>query len=441
VTTVTRTTGAGAPPPAPEGTAPPGRPSATPARALARLLAAVAVIAAVMIALGLAPLLVFIVAVIVIVMVHELGHFATAKWSRMKVTEYFVGFGPPIWSTRRGETEYGVKPILLGGYVKIPGMTMMEEIDAADEPRTYRQQPFWKRIVVGSAGSFMHFVMAFVLAYVAVVAFGAPTSNVSTTVAAFETWSGHARTAAQAAGFHVGDVLVSVDGVKVDRADSVTRLVASSPGKALRVTVDRAGRIVHLVVTPAAGHHSATGEKELLGAGTGKEKTVGLIGVALDRQYTLGRQNPLRAVDTAGVAIGRSVSTIVRVLPGAIGNVYDEIVHPSTAKMTTRPESLVGAGRTFTQAYQAGIYDVLYLLILLNIGFALLNMVPMLPFDGGHVAIAVYEWIRTRRGREYYHADVAKLLPVVYAIFAVVMVFVVALVYLDVAHPIANPFR
>ena len=88
------------------------------------------------------PLLVVIVAIVVMVMVHELGHFATAKWSHMKVTEYFVGFGPRLWSIRRGETEYGVKAIPAGGYVKIPGMTNLEEIDPADEPRTYRQQPF-----------------------------------------------------------------------------------------------------------------------------------------------------------------------------------------------------------------------------------------------------------------------------------------------------------
>ena len=99
-----------------------------------------------------------------IVMLHELGHFATAKWAGMKVTEYFVGFGPRLWSVRRGETEYGVKAIPAGGLREDPGFTNLEEIDPEDEPRTYRQQPFHKRIIVASAGSVMHFLIAFVLA-------------------------------------------------------------------------------------------------------------------------------------------------------------------------------------------------------------------------------------------------------------------------------------
>src|SRR2546421_10982618 len=84
-----------------------------------------------------------VIAIVVMIMLHELGHFATAKWAGMKVTEYFLGFGPRLWSIRRGETEYGVKAIPAGGYVKIIGMTNLEEVDPADEPRTYRQKPFW----------------------------------------------------------------------------------------------------------------------------------------------------------------------------------------------------------------------------------------------------------------------------------------------------------
>src|SRR5258708_7710335 len=105
-----------------------------------------------------------VVGIIVMIMVHEFGHFLTAKWSGMKVTEYFLGFGPRLWSFRKGETDYGVKGVPAGGYVRIIGMNNLEEVDPADESRTYRQQPFWQRIVVVSAGSFMHFVMAFMLA-------------------------------------------------------------------------------------------------------------------------------------------------------------------------------------------------------------------------------------------------------------------------------------
>ena len=137
-----------------------------------------ALIAAIFVVAGLGDLLLFIFVLIVIVMLHELGHFATAQWSGMKVTEYFVRFGPRLWSVRRGETEYGVKAIPAGGYVRITGFTVLEDVAAEDEPRAYRQQPFWKRIIVGSAGSAMHFIIAFVLALISVFAFGVASNNV-----------------------------------------------------------------------------------------------------------------------------------------------------------------------------------------------------------------------------------------------------------------------
>ncbi|HEV7886316.1 MAG TPA: site-2 protease family protein, partial [Acidimicrobiales bacterium] len=102
-------------------------------------------------------------ALIVMIMLHELGHFLTAKWAGMKVTEYFLGFGPRLWSVRRGETEYGIKAIPLGGYVKIIGMSTMEEVAPEDEPRTYRAKGYWQRLSVAVAGSTVHFILAFAL--------------------------------------------------------------------------------------------------------------------------------------------------------------------------------------------------------------------------------------------------------------------------------------
>src|SRR6201996_7325554 len=109
---------------------------------------------------------IFIVALLFSVMLHETGHFVLAKKFGMKVTRYFVGFGPTIWSTRRGETEYGVKALPLGGFVKIVGVPPLEDLDApADDPRSFRSHPGWQRILVLCAGSFMHFVLAFLLIF------------------------------------------------------------------------------------------------------------------------------------------------------------------------------------------------------------------------------------------------------------------------------------
>ena len=117
-------------------------------------------------------ILIFVLALLFSIMLHEAGHFVTAKKFGMKVTQFFVGFGQTLWSTRRGETEYGVKAIPAGGFVKIVGMTELEDVDPADEPRSFRRQPGWQRIIVLAAGSFMHFVLAFVLLFVVAVFIG-----------------------------------------------------------------------------------------------------------------------------------------------------------------------------------------------------------------------------------------------------------------------------
>src|SRR5271166_3133419 len=153
-----------------------------------QLLVALVLITAIFIALGWGYLLLFIAILFAIVMLHEFGHFITAKRAGMKVTEYFVGFGPRLWSVRRGETEYGVKAIPAGGYVRIVGFTSTEEVSEEDEPRAYRQQPFHQRIIVASAGSAMHFLIAFVLALVLVLTFGQTTNNYK--VGAVEHWPG-----------------------------------------------------------------------------------------------------------------------------------------------------------------------------------------------------------------------------------------------------------
>src|SRR5229473_3851245 len=124
---------------------------------------------------------IFIVALLFSVMLHETGHFVTAKKFGMKVTRYFVGFGSTLWSMRRGETEYGIKALPLGGFVKITGMTSIDDVDPADEPRSFRSKPGWQRSIVLAAGSFMHFVIAFVLLWILAVGIGLSDQN-STTI-------------------------------------------------------------------------------------------------------------------------------------------------------------------------------------------------------------------------------------------------------------------
>jgi membrane-associated protease RseP (regulator of RpoE activity) len=411
---------------------------------LAKMLLIVAAIVAVFIAAGWSALLIVIAAIIVIVMVHELGHFATAKWAGMKVTEYFVGFGPRLWSIRKGETDYGFKPILAGGYVKIIGMTNLEEVDPADEPRTYRQQAFHKRIIVASAGSFMHFVMAFLLLYAAILSFGHQTGAFKPGIAGFSHWSGHAQTAAQQAGLRTGDQIVTVNGHAITGNDQLGKAINSSPGRPVHLTVERAGKVIPITVTPALGHKTASGT-EVLGRGTGTQKSVGLIGVEFAGfpNPVFAPEGPVRALGTAGHELATITGGIVTSVPHAFANAYHAVTNPKVAAQTAqtgdRPQSIYGATDYAMQAFHHGVYYLILVLVLLNIAFGILNMLPMLPLDGGHVAIAVYERIRTRKGHSYYRADAAKLMPVVYTFVAVLAIFSVSILYLDISHPVQFP--
>ncbi|MDA8357167.1 MAG: site-2 protease family protein [Actinomycetota bacterium] len=422
--------------------APPG--GGADVKGLLRMALVLGLVVAVFVFFGLTPLLIVIVAIILIVMLHELGHFVTAKLSGMKVTEYFVGFGPRLWSVRLGETDYGIKPILLGGYVKIPGMTNLEEVDVGDEPRTYRRQPFRNRILVASAGSIMHFVMAFLLAYGALLYFGAPTSDVKTVIAGFATWPGHAETVAQQAGLRPGDVVLAADGRAMDRPTALVGVIESSAGRPVTLAVERDGKRRDVTVTPQAGHRVGT-SGEALGPGKTPSDTVGIVGITVDQSTVFSSEGPVRAVGTSVIDVGRDVAATARAVPEGVGSLYRDILSPKAAAQSartgTRAESIFGAVRTATQAEESGVLYLIEVLIALNIAFGILNMLPMLPLDGGHVAIAVYERIRTRRGQPYYQADAAKLMPVVYAFSAVLLVIVVSALYLDIAHPIANPFH
>jgi len=428
-------------PPRPPVTAPP-TPSSK--RALVRLAVSIVAVAAIFFLFGLGDLFLVILAVVIMIMVHEAGHFVTAKWSRMKVTEFFVGFGPRLWSIRRGETDYGVKGIPAGGYVKIPGMTNLEEIDPADEARTYRQKPFHNRIIVASAGSFMHFVMAFVLAWAALVFIGGQ-SNSKVEIASLDSFAGQRLNPAQRAGLRVGDVIVGVNGHSFSNPNQLVDAIRRAVDVPLRLEVQRGGITRTVTVVPEDKRDVISGGQPLEKR---SGKPTGVIGVGLEGVNVA--ENPLGALGGAGVVIGQTTGDAFTGLgqvfsPHGIANYIHEVANPTAAAQdqrnnTPRPESIIGAVRTAVQGAQAGAASLLEVLIALNIFIGIANMLPMLPLDGGHVAIAVYERIRTRRGRPYYQADAAKLVPVAYAFMFLLILLVTSAAYLDITHPVTNPF-
>ena len=420
----------------------PVRPSKSAARSLVELGLVVVSVVALAVVTRQVALLVVVVCLIVMIMVHELGHFLAAKHGNMKVTEYFLGFGPRLWSFRKGETVYGVKAFPLGGYVKIPGMTNLEEVDPEDELRTYREQPFRARLLVAVAGSAMHFLMAFVLLWTLVSFVGVPSNNKVdvTQVLAVDGKPGPA----QVAGLRPGDVVESADGRTVaGNPDALISAIRNHPGEPVTLVVTRDGTRRTMTVTPVDGR-TVHEQGITVPAGT---KPYGLIGVSLGAPTeTLGPVTGL--AHTATGLVRYSWASVVGVAhlfsPQATVQRFQNVTSAKAASMSaangTRVSSIVGAVQTATDAAHAGVAYLLGILVAINLFVGIFNLFPMLPLDGGHVAIAIYEKIRTGRKKVQYHADVTKLLPYTWAMVAVLGVLFATTLLTDILHPMANPF-
>jgi membrane-associated protease RseP (regulator of RpoE activity) len=432
------------PPSSPLGVpAPPAGPAAkSPKRAAFEVIVVAGAVTILAVATGWGDLLIVVACLVAMVMMHELGHLLAAKRGGMKVTAYFLGFGPRLWSFRHGETEYGIKALPLGGYVKIPGMTNLEEVDPADESRTYRQQPFHARLLVAVAGSAMHFLMAFVLLW-ALVAFVGLSNDNQLQIQTVNSVGGKPGPA-QVAGLRTGDILVSVDGRPVHGDfNQFESTVLRHPGSPVHLVVQRNGHDQEITVVPANGrveHESG------VAAPTGSAP-FGVVGVSVTPPTQ--RTNPFGAVPRAITVLGQvSWASIVGVghlfSPSGLSALSHEVTSAKAANQAaangTRPESIVGAARTAVQAAQAGVGDLILILVSINVFVGILNLFPMLPFDGGHVAIAVYERIRSGRRSVAYHADVAKMLPYTYLMVAFLGILVTTLLLNDLIHPMANPF-
>jgi len=396
------------------------------------LLAGTTAVTLLILATGGWPWLVVVGSVLAIIMLHEAGHFVTAKWSGMKATEFFVGFGPRLWSIRRGETEYGIKAIPAGGYVKILGMTSLEELDPSDEPRSFVNQPTRKRVLVASAGSLVHLLLALLLAFAALFWFGRPQPTNRVEIIGLATAPGIV-TPAQQAGLHPGDVLVSIDGRATTDAN-IAKQVKASAGHSIHIVVRRAGQLLTLSATPRVIKGLWTTPK--LGIDLGSLTVLTHPGLVAS---VTGTTSLVWGVTTeTGHIFANAFS------PSGLASLFDQVTNPKAAAQAratgTQSVSIVGAGQYIADAARAGVEPLFGILISLNISLGLLNMLPMLPLDGGHVAIALYERLRTRRGKSRYRADVRKLMPVVYVFLGFLMLFVASKMYLDIAHGTPNPF-
>ncbi|HEV7759567.1 MAG TPA: site-2 protease family protein [Acidimicrobiales bacterium] len=398
------------------------------------------------------PTTVVILGIVLMLFLHEAGHFVTAKWSGMKATEFFIGFGPKLWSFTRGETEYGIKALPAGAYVRIIGMNNLDEVAPEDEPRAYRQQSFPKRLLVVLAGPATHFVMAWIILFVLLVGYGLPTAFFEGEDAELQSkdWNVNSVTddsAASAAGLQAGDKVVAFDGHEVSTFGELTdEIQAGEVGQEVTLTVLRDGdefdTTTKLVGRPAdAGGSPGT---PFLGVGPAIVNDAQKLGV----------------IEAAGKAT-TGVGTVTRDSVAAIGGFFspsgisgfadtvsrgadDQQSSGSSSGGSVQSEpddsnrmlSIVGAVRLGAQLGEEGLAGLLVFFLSINIFVGLLNLLPLLPFDGGHAAVAVYERIRSRDGRAY-HADVTKLLPVAYAVVMGLVVLGVTTLYLDIVNPVS----
>lgn len=360
-----------------------------------------------------------VLAIILFVVAHEAGHYFAAKATGMKVTEFFIGFGPKIWSFRRGETEYGIKPIPFGAYVKIVGMSSLEEVDPADAGRTYREKEFWKKTVVVLAGVATNFLLAYLIFFGIALADGEAIPNTEV-AAVVEELEGGGPTAAAAAGLMEGDIILAVDGIEATSWETVAERLAGLPNQDVVLAIDRGGDRIELPVTLGERVDPETGE------------TIGFLGVApgFDRV-------PISIFSAAGLA-GRQLGTgigytfvtfgeifrlesLAQIFGGLFGGeVPDEV----------RPVSPIGLAQIGAQVGDLGVRNLIFLLAVVNVVLATINALPLFPLDGGHFAVALYEKLSGRQ------ADVRKLMPLAILVIGMLSLLGVAAIILDIIDPI-----
>lgn len=379
---------------------------------------------------------------------HEAGHMWTARALGMKVRRYYIGFGPKIFSFRRGETEYGLKAIPAGGFCDIAGMTMHDELAPDEVDRAMYKQKTWKRLVVMSGGIAMNFVLGLVLVVVLAVGWGlpnlnqppetqlGPTSCVSDQQADGTLAPCNGVGPAEAAGLREADLVTAVNGVPVDTWSQFQTLTREADGP-VDYTVERDGQTVTVTVVPEQVQRLVQNPD-----GTTETVSVGAIGVVPD-YYGPVQYNVLAAVPASVAFTGdlmvESVKGLAQ-LPSKVGDLWTAVTGGERAQDT--PISVVGASVIGGQAAEQGLWEMFILLLIsLNFFLGIFNLLPLLPLDGGHMAVTIYEKIRNsvraRRGQPAGGpVDYMKLMPLTYVVIVIGGAFMLLTLTADIVNPI-----
>ena len=460
---------------------------------------------------------VIILVLVAVLFLHELGHYLTARMTGMKVTEFFIGFGPRVWSFQRGETEYGIKAVWAGAYVRIAGMSSLEPEDPIDESRSFRRQSYPRKLLVLTAGSGMHFVIALVLLFALLMADGRLSVDRAAEPEEVAEWTlatVSVDSAASAAGLQPGDELVSVAGVGRTTFADFSQVVQRLPGEEVEV-VYRRGDSTHTTATRIGERLTARGAAGIVGLIEG-DRILAVAGLQSDGAPTyaqvadharprLGQPVDITIVDTRtgrpvvvegaiineladpsnavvgffgvsadyqhpGVGVVGAAGESARLLAATVRDVVfaiptivtdglggtldglrgdDPAASPAQTVRelevrrldTSHPDenrilSIYGVARIGAEAASDGASDVLLLLMYVNVFLGVFNLLPLLPLDGGHVVVATYERIRSFGGRSH-QVDAARLLPLTYAVVALLLLVGGVALVRDILDPVS----
>ena len=378
------------------------------------------VIGALLVWLGLKNVwtLVFVAGLLLSIFLHEVGHFVTARRTGMKATQFFMGFGPRIWSRHKGEVEYGFRAIPLGAFVRIIGMNGLDEVEPEDEVRAYRNKSFPRQLLVITAGSLMHMIIALAL-FIGVYAFAGRYDDTGSVAVVRAPEAG---SPAALAGIREGDIVVALGKEKVtSRTELVEAIVEQAPGNAVEVVVQRNG--VEEIFTTTLASNPMDANIAYLGIAT---SSTGYVKQSLANSLVYGVGDVVRTA-------GNSVKGVVSAL-----NPMNSVraLQDSGENLATRPTTVVGASQIGGKLGEdEGLKAVLLLLASVNVFVGIFNMFPLLPFDGGHAAIAAYERIRSRRG-ERYRADINKMIPLTTIVMGLMGFLLFVGLYLDITQPL-----